>query len=280
MTGLVRASTPVTPMEGGRSSSHHVVVGLGFLSALKSGDIDGCVEMLHPDVEWHPSPKLISSDASQGREQVRHQIQALYERFAELEIVPEDGRQVGDHVLIVALFKGRNLFTGQDTQARQCWVVTVRDDMWARIVVYPNAPAARLGFEEILQAAPAESRPLEAAPVAAARITDPPEAVRIGAPPHDADAVTPSALTLRFTLDEAAALNAWLLKPLQDGALVADDADAWPAFLKLRSAVEHAQALVEIRQELERTGAPVEHLGEDELKQLARGVARAMTPLV
>ena len=275
MSAPARTRTPAPGTPDGRSTEHHVVVGLGFLSSLKSGDIDACVDMLHPGVEWHPSPKLVVSEVLRGRDEVRHQIEALYERFGDLEIVPEDGRQVGDHVLLVALFKGRNRFTGQDAQARQCWVITVREDLWSRIVVYPNPPAARLGFEEILQAAPTEPPPGDAggteAPTEPDDVAEAPDLqlVHVARP-----------LTLTFTLDEAAALNSWLLKPLDDGALVADDAEAWPAFLKLRTAVEHAQALVEVRRELEHAGASTQHLGEEELARLARSVARAVTPLV
>src|SRR2546421_10657480 len=95
----------------GRSKEHHVAVGLAFLSAFKTGDIDACVEMLHPDVEWHPSPKLLDSDMLRGRDEVRNELDTLHDRYAnEIDVIPEDGRQQGDHVLLVALFKGTSTF--------------------------------------------------------------------------------------------------------------------------------------------------------------------------
>src|SRR3954463_3229733 len=143
-----------------RSKEHHVAVGLGFWSSFKNGDIDTCVELLHPDVEWHPTPRLDELDAVRGRDDVRITLQVLHDRFADdLKVLPEDGRQVGDHVLMVTMLKGRNQFTKQAIQSRECWVVSVRDDTLARIVVYPNAPAARLGFEEILKASPTGENP-------------------------------------------------------------------------------------------------------------------------
>src|SRR3954465_6715718 len=133
----------------GRSKEHHVAVGLGFWSAFKNGEIDACVEALHPDVEFHPTPKLDELDAVRGREEGRSTLQAMHDRFADgLEVLPEDGRQIGDHVLMVTMLKGRNQFTKQAINSRECWVVTIRDDKMARIVAYPNAPAARLGFGE------------------------------------------------------------------------------------------------------------------------------------
>src|SRR5215217_6947296 len=142
-----RAATPA------RSKEHHVAVGLGFWSAFKNGQIDACVELLHPNVEWHPTPKLEDLEVVRGRDSVRTTLQSLHDRFAEqLEVLPEDGRQVGDHVLMVTVLKGRNQFTGQPISSRESWVVSIRDDKLGRIVIYPNAPAARLGFEGLLRA--------------------------------------------------------------------------------------------------------------------------------
>src|SRR5436305_2368014 len=137
-----------------RSKEHHVTVGLGFWSAFKSGDIDACVDALHPDVAWHPTPKFDELDTIRGREDARNALQVLHDRFAEgMDVLPEDGRQVGDHVLMVTMLKGRNQFTGQPISSRECWVVSVREDKLGRFVVYPNAAAARLGFEELLRTA-------------------------------------------------------------------------------------------------------------------------------
>src|SRR5215218_328032 len=149
-----RAATPA------RSKEHHVAVGLGFWSAFKNGKIDACVELLHPDVEWHPTPRLDDLDVVRGRDDVRNALQVLHDRFSDdLEVLPEDGRQVGDHVLMVTMLKGVNQFTRQPISSREAWVVSIRDDKLARIVAYPNAPAARLGFEELLEMAGPEKNP-------------------------------------------------------------------------------------------------------------------------
>jgi ketosteroid isomerase-like protein len=257
MTAPARPHTPAAAATDGRSSEHHVVVGLGFLSSLKNGDIDACVEMLHPDVEWHPSPRLVVEDVVRGRIQVSHQLESMYERFADLDIVPEEGRQIGEHVLLVALLKGRNRFTGQDAQARVCWVISVREDLWWRIVVYANPPSARLGFEELLGVATVEATHAAHAEPAAPATVAPPE---------------PEPLTITFTLDEAAALSSWLAGAERMG----DDAEAWLAFVKLRTGVERAQALGELRGEL----AGAVHLSDRELAALARTIAAVAGPLV
>src|SRR3954452_9796580 len=196
--------TPRAPSQA-RSKEHHVAVGLRFWSAFKTGDIDACVELLHPEVEWHPTPRLDELDVVRGHDDVRATLQVLHDRFAEgLEVLPEDGRQVGDHVLMITVLSGRNQFTGQSIKARECWVVSIRDDKLARIVSYPNAPAARLGFEDLLKAAGPETN------------TPVPEGARVTlAPTMETSAAPPAELA---NSDSAAAGNG--LPPMSPSSTV------------------------------------------------------------
>jgi ketosteroid isomerase-like protein len=272
-----------------RSKEHHVAVGLGFWSAFKNGDIDACVELLHPAVEWHPTPRMDEEDAVSGRDDVQIALQVLHDRFFEnLEVLPEDGRQVGDHVLMVTMLKGRNQFTKQPISSRECWVVSIRDDKLGRIVCYPNAPAARLGFEELLKAADPEQNPmLEEVP----RVRLAPEMENSAATPAELANVEAGAadnghlyaaapgsgnqITLTFSFEEAEALNRWMLKPAQDGGLATDDASVRPGLMKIRTAVEHAQAIAAVRHELEQAGVPTQHLSDQQVAQLGRRISQA-----
>jgi ketosteroid isomerase-like protein len=272
-----------------RSKEHHVAVGLGFWSAFKNADIDACVDLLHPAVEWHPTPNLEELDRVRGREDVRQTLQVLHDRFLDdLEVLPEDGRQVGDHVLMITMLKGRNQFTGQPIRSRECWVVTIRDDKLGRIVCYPNAPAARLGFEELLRATGPEKNPSNGEPVA---VTLAPEMENSAATPAELANTDPAAagdgrlqaaptgsgnqITLTFSFEEAEALNRWMLKPAQDGGLAGDDAGVRPGLLKIRTAVEHAQAIAAVRHELEQAGVPTQHLSDQQVAQLGRRISQA-----
>src|SRR4051795_2216146 len=278
-----RASTPA------RSKEHHVAVGLGFWSAFKNGDIDNCVELLHPDVEWHPTPRLDDLDVVRGREDVHQTLQVLYDRFLEdLDVLPEDGRQVGDHVLMVTMLKGRNQFTKQPISSRECWVVSIRDDKLGRIVCYPNAAAARLGFEELLKAGGDERNPPdeEPPPVKLAAEMENSAATpaelanvdaRVAGDSHVPTAPSGSAnhITLTFSFEEAEALNRWMLKPAQDGGLAGDDSAVRPGLMKIRTAVEHAQAIAAVRHELEQAGVPTQHLSDQQVAQLGRRISQA-----
>jgi ketosteroid isomerase-like protein len=273
-----------------RSKEHHVAVGLNFWSAFKKGDIDACVELLHDNVVWYPNPKLEDIDRVRGPEDVGTVLQSLYERFQDgIEVLPEDGRQVGDHVLMVTSISGHNQFTKQAITSRECWVVSIHDDQWARIVVYPNAPAARLGFEELLKAASTEKNPTPEEPGA---VTLPPamensaptpaEFANSDAPAQNGPALSttpPGAssnhITLTFTFEEAEALNRWMLKPSQEGGLAADDTAVRPGLMKIRTAVEHAQAISAVRHELEQAGVPTQHLSDQQVAQLGRRISQA-----
>jgi ketosteroid isomerase-like protein len=272
-----------------RSKEHHVAVGLGFWSAFKNGEIDACVELLHPTVEWHPTPRLDELEAVRGRDDVRITLQVLHDRFLDdLEVLPEDGRQVGDHVLMVTMLKGRNQFTKQPISSRECWVVSIRDDKLGRIVCYPNAPAARLGFEELLKAAGPEKNPPDDEPP---RVRLAPAMENSAATPAELANVEPAApgdgrsqagptgsgnqITLTFSFEEAEALNRWMLKPAQDGGLAADDGTVRPGLMKIRTAVEHAQAIAAVRHELEQAGVPTQHLSDQQVAQLGRRISQA-----
>jgi hypothetical protein len=82
-------------------------------------------------------------------------------------------------------------------------------------------------------------------------------------------------ITLTFSFEEAEALNRWMLKPAQDGGLAADDTTVRPGLMKIRTAVEHAQAIAAVRHELEQAGIPTQHLSDQQVAQLGRRISQA-----
>jgi hypothetical protein len=93
--------------------------------------------------------------------------------------------------------------------------------------------------------------------------------------PSQTGNAAPNTITLTFSFVEAEALNRWLLRPAQDGALAADDAAVLPALMKIRTAVEHTQAIVDVRRELEQAGIPTQHLSDQQVAQLGRRISQA-----
>jgi len=272
----------------GRSSQYHVVGGLSFLDAFKRGALDECAEYLHPDVEWYPTPAMADHEAVRGRDAVRFTLEAIRNRYQRLSVEPEDGRQVGDYMLLIALLKGANAFHGGEQRERACWVVTIRDELWVRVVVYGNPAWARVGFDELLRTAKAGGDPDALAP--------PPDPLQAGTDPYRGDtlavdveqstapqpdppaaaAQAPAgshAITLELSFEEAEALARWLVKPAQDGTTAIDDAGVKPAVMKLRAAVEREQAVRNVRKELEQAGIQTAHLSDQQVVQLGRRIS-------
>jgi len=96
-----------------------------------------------------------------------------------------------------------------------------------------------------------------------------------GARTNAAPAGNGNQITLTFSFEEAEALNRWMLKPAQDGGLAADDALVRPGLLKIRTAVEHTQAIAAVRHELEQAGVPTQHLSDQQVAQLGRRISQA-----
>jgi hypothetical protein len=86
------------------------------------------------------------------------------------------------------------------------------------------------------------------------------------------------ALTLELSLGEAQALHAWLLKPAGDGTTALDDPLVNRTLAKLGRTVEAAQATVNVRRELAQSGLAVDHLSDEQVRELARRVTHAALP--
>ena len=76
-------------------------------------------------------------------------------------------------------------------------------------------------------------------------------------------------------MDEARALNEWLLRPLADGSSPLDDAVLKPALLRLREALDYADGVSKVRDELEQAGLPSERLSDEQVADLGRRIADA-----
>ena len=130
------------------SSQHFVTVGLKFIEAFNRDDIDACVEMLHPEIEWYTSNRFLDSESHTGREDVRLYLQSLRDHLEEPRMEPEDGFQVGNLVMLINRLRGRGSLVGQEIVERLNWVVVIDQDQFRRVVQYPTPAEARRALEE------------------------------------------------------------------------------------------------------------------------------------
>jgi hypothetical protein len=77
-------------------------------------------------------------------------------------------------------------------------------------------------------------------------------------------------LVLELELSQAEALRTWLLKPAKDGTTALDDPLVSRVLAMLGRAVDSTLATVNIRRELQEAGMAVDHLSDDQVREIGR----------
>jgi ketosteroid isomerase-like protein len=129
------------------SSQHFVTVGLRFVEAFNRGAIDDCVEMLHPDIEWYSSNRYSDTDTHIGKNDVRLYLNNLHDHIDEARLEPEDGFQIGDHVMLINRLRGKGTLAGNEVLERYNWVCLIDEDKFRRVISYPTPAEARRALE-------------------------------------------------------------------------------------------------------------------------------------
>jgi hypothetical protein len=107
--------------------------------------------------------------------------------------------------------------------------------------------------------------------------TTPEEPVPPAAGPWD-EPVKPADIVLELELTEAEGLRSWLLKASADGATSLEDPHVSRVLSKLAVEVDGARSAVNVRRELVDAGFSVNHLSDDQLRELGARIAEATTP--
>jgi ketosteroid isomerase-like protein len=130
------------------SSQHFVTVGLRFVDAFNRGDIEACVDMLHPEIEWYSSNRYSDSETHIGQNDARLYLESIYNHLDEPRMEPEDGYQRGDHVMLINRLRGKGTLAGHDVIERYNWVVLVDGDKFRRVITYPTPADARRALDD------------------------------------------------------------------------------------------------------------------------------------
>jgi ketosteroid isomerase-like protein len=129
------------------SSQHFVTVGLRFVEAFNRGDIEQCVELLHPDIEWYSSNRYSDSETHIGQNDVKLYLESLHNHLDEPRMEPEDGYQIGEHVMLINRLRGKGTLAGSDVVERYNWVALVDEDKFRRVITYPTPAEARRALD-------------------------------------------------------------------------------------------------------------------------------------
>jgi len=134
------------------SSQHFVTVGLRFVEAFNRGDMEACAGMLHPEVEWYSSNRFLESETHIGPNDVKLYLESLHGHLDEPHMEPEEGYQIGDHVMLINRLRGKGTLAGNPVVERYNWVVLIDEDKFRRVVAYPTPADARRALEDAASA--------------------------------------------------------------------------------------------------------------------------------
>lgn len=129
------------------SSQHFVTVGLRFVEAFNRGDIDACVDLLHPEIEWYSSNRYSDTETHVGQHDVKLYLESLHGHLEDPRMEPEDGYQIGDHVMLINRLRGHGTLAGTEVLERYNWLVLVDGDKFRRVITYPTPAEARRALE-------------------------------------------------------------------------------------------------------------------------------------
>jgi uncharacterized protein len=111
-------------------------------AALNRGDIDGTLEVLAEDAEWHESEELPGADVYRGREVIRSFLTdflASWERFHQRV---EEVREEGDRVLVMIHLEATGRGSAADVDARYAHLWTVSGGRGVRVDAFYDRDAA------------------------------------------------------------------------------------------------------------------------------------------
>src|SRR5205823_3310709 len=100
------------------------------VDAYNRRDVDGLfAELATPDFEWYPGiVRALDGGGYRGREGIARFAVDTEETWAELQIIPEEFRDLGDRVLVLGRIKGRGRGSGTPVDAPQAIILDFRGD--------------------------------------------------------------------------------------------------------------------------------------------------------
>jgi ketosteroid isomerase-like protein len=109
------------------------------LEAGNRGDIDGLLDELHPEIEWHSALHVLMGGKEtvfRGHAGVRRMLGDLYETFSEVHIEMSEFRDLGDGVLAIGRTRNRGKASGVETETPLALVTEIRDGKTISIRAY------------------------------------------------------------------------------------------------------------------------------------------------
>ena len=112
--------------------------------AFNRGDVEGALEFLHPEIEWHtyivPGP---GGGLYRGHEGVRELWADAQRIFGDFRNVPEEVFEAGEYVIAYVSVEGVGARSGAAVQARIAHLYAFRDGLVAAVRSFDDRDEAR-----------------------------------------------------------------------------------------------------------------------------------------
>jgi ketosteroid isomerase-like protein len=113
-----------------------------------SRDYDAFLEVLHPDVEWHPSSSVVAPGATmlptyRGHAGIRRWLKTIDEAFEEYAPEAREIEDLGDDRALVSAMVTIRRPGGQRTTSQVVWIATSEDGKLRRMRSYADMNEAR-----------------------------------------------------------------------------------------------------------------------------------------
>jgi ketosteroid isomerase-like protein len=109
------------------------------LEAGNRGDVDGLLDELHPEIEWHSALHALMGGEQtvfRGHAGVRRMLGDLYESFDEVHIEMSEFRDLGDGVVAFGHTRNRGKASGVETETPLALVTQIKDGKTISIRAY------------------------------------------------------------------------------------------------------------------------------------------------
>jgi ketosteroid isomerase-like protein len=123
------------------------------LEAGNGGDVDGLLETLHPEIEWHSALHVLMGGQHtvfRGHDGVRRMLKDLNEAFGDIQMEISEIRDLGDRVVAIGRSRGRGGASGAEVEMPIAFVTEFKNGKAFRLRAYldPEDALEAVGLSE------------------------------------------------------------------------------------------------------------------------------------
>jgi ketosteroid isomerase-like protein len=113
-------------------------------AAYSEGDVEAVLELMHPDVEWHPPPTSVDPQPLRGRDAVREYLAPNF--FESQQAEPLEVTVEGNRVMVEARVRAVGAGSGIEIDGTAWHMYTFEDEQVVRFEAYVDREQAMAAF--------------------------------------------------------------------------------------------------------------------------------------